>query len=134
MADSHQNLLESIRELLETMFETVVILTDKKSLFEAVDKFTPELAVVDLSLPMPNEANIALQFMSRYPKLKLIILSVHDEPTAVNEVMSTGTSGFVLKRCIATDLFPAIHEIFKGGTYISPSLKSINKEVKNCSS
>ncbi|MHC4323352.1 MAG: response regulator [Planctomycetota bacterium] len=131
LADSHQNLLEGIRELLDTMFETVVILTDKKSLFEAVDKFTPELAVVDLSLPMSSEANIARQFTSRYPELKLIILSVHDEPTAVNEVMSAGTSGFVLKRCIATDLFPAINEVFKGGTYISPSLKLRNEEAKN---
>jgi DNA-binding NarL/FixJ family response regulator len=123
LADSHQNILEGIRGLLETMFETVVMVADKKSLFEAADKCTPELAVVDLSLPGSGEANIARQFKGRYPELKLIILSVHDEPTAVSEVMSAGASGFVLKRSIAIDLFPAVRTVLEGGTYISPSLE-----------
>ena len=105
------------------MFETVVMVADKKSLFEAADKCTPELAVVDLSLPGSGEANIARQFKGRYPELKLIILSVHDEPTAVSEVMSAGASGFVLKRSIASDLFPAVRAVLEGRIYISPSLE-----------
>jgi two-component system secretion response regulator SsrB len=105
------------------MFETVVMVADKKSLFEAADKLKPELAVVDLSLPISGEANIARQFKSRYPEIKLIILSIHDEPAAVNEVMSAGASGFVLKRCIAIDLFPAVREVVHGRTYTSPSLE-----------
>jgi len=123
LADSHQNLLEGVRGLLETMFDTVVMVADKKSLFEAAGKLKPKLAVVDLSLPVSGEVNVAREVKSRYPKLKFIILSVHDEPTAVSEAMSAGASGFVLKRSIATDLFPAVREILKGGTYISPSLE-----------
>ncbi|MBN2456905.1 MAG: response regulator transcription factor [Sedimentisphaerales bacterium] len=123
LADSHQNLLEGVRGLLETMFDTVVMVADKKSLFEAAGKLKPELAVVDLSLPISGEVNVAREVKSRYPKLKFIILSVHDEPAAVSEAMSAGASGFVLKRSIATDIFPAVGEILKGGTYISPSLE-----------
>ncbi len=123
LADSHQNLLESVRGLLETVFETVVMVADKKSLFEAVGKLKPKLAVVDLSLPVVGEVNVAREIKSRYPELKFIILSIHDEPTAVNEAASAGASGFILKRSIANDLFPAIREILKGGTFISPSLE-----------
>jgi len=123
LADSHQNLLESVRGLLETMFETVVMVADKRSLFEAAGKLKPKLAVVDLSLPVSGEVNVAREIKSRYPELKFIILSIHDEPTAVSEAMSAGASGFVLKRSIVNDLFPAIREILKGGTYISPSLE-----------
>lgn len=123
LADSHQNMLDGIRGLLETVFETVVMVADKKSLFEAADKLKPELAVVDISLPISGEANIARQFKSRYPELKFIIVSVHDEPTAVQEVMSAGASGFVLKCSIATDLFPAVRAVLQGGTYISPPLQ-----------
>lgn len=123
LADSHQNLLESVRGLLETVFETVVMVADKKSLFETAGKLKPKLAVVDLSLPVAGEVNVAREIKRRCPELKFIILSVHDEPTAISEAMSAGASGFVLKRSIANDLFPAIREILKGGTYISPSLE-----------
>ena len=123
LADSHQNLLEGVRGLLETMFDTVVMVAEKRSLFEAAGKLKPKLAVVDLSLPVSGEINVAREIKSRYPELKFIILSVHDEPTAVSEAMSAGASGFVLKRSIATDLFPAIREILKGGRYTSPSLE-----------
>jgi len=123
LADSHQNLLEGIRGLLETMFETVVMVADKKSLFEAADKLKLKLAIVDLSLPVSGQVNVAREFKSRYPELKFIILSVNDEPEAVSEVMSAGASAFVLKRSIATDLFPAVRATLKGRTYISPSLE-----------
>ncbi|MHC4739658.1 MAG: response regulator [Planctomycetota bacterium] len=122
LADSHQNLLEGIRGLLETTFETVVMVADKKSLFQTAKKLKPRLAIVDLSLPVSGEVNVAREVKSRYPDLKFIILSVHDEPTAVNEVMSAGATGFILKRSIATDLFPAVCAALKGCTYISPSL------------
>jgi DNA-binding NarL/FixJ family response regulator len=123
LADSHQNLLEGVRELLKTVFETVVMVADKKSLFEVAGKLKPNLAVVDLSLPVPGEVNVAREVKRRYPELNFIILSFYDELEAVSEVMSAGASGFVLKRCIATDLIPAVREVLKGGTYISPSLR-----------
>ena len=123
LADSHQDLLEGIRGLLETTFETVVMVADKKSLFEAADKLKPQLAIVDLSLPISGEVNVAREVKSRYPDLKFIIMSIHDQPVAVREVMSEGASGFVLKRSIATDLFPAVRAALKGRTYISPSLE-----------
>ena len=128
LADGHQNLLEGVRGLLKTIFETVVMVADKESLFEAAGKLNPRLAIVDLSLPVCGEVNVARDFKSRYPQLKFIILSVHDEPEAISEVMSAGASGFVLKRSIAIDLSPAIFEILKGGAYISTCLEvNINK-------
>jgi DNA-binding NarL/FixJ family response regulator len=119
LADSHPNLLESVRGLLKTMFETVVMVADKESLFEAAGKLNPRLAVMDLSLTVSGEVNVVRDFKNHYPHLKFIILSVHDEAEAVSEVMSAGASGFVLKRTIGTDLFPAVREILKGGTYVS---------------
>jgi DNA-binding NarL/FixJ family response regulator len=119
LADRHQDLLEGIRGLLETMFETVVMVADKRSLFEAVGKVKPDLAVVDLSLSASGELSIAREIKDSYPELKLIILSVHDEPAAIDEVMSAGASGFVLKRSAAVDLFKAVEEVERGWTFIS---------------
>ena len=123
LADRHQNMLEGIRGLLEAMFETVVMVADKASLFETITKINPDLAVVDLSLPVSGEINIAHQFKDKYPELKIIILSVHDETTVVSDIMVSGVSGFVLKRTAATDLIPAVEEVLGGKTFVSPSLE-----------
>jgi DNA-binding NarL/FixJ family response regulator len=123
LADSHQDMLEGIRGLLQTSFESVVMVADERSLFETIEKLQPDIVVVDLSLPVSDEVNVARKIKSLYPDLKFIILSVHDEATAVGEIMSTGAAGFVLKRCIATDLLSAVQEISQGNNYISPSLE-----------
>ena len=123
LADSHQNVLESIRGLLETAFDAVVMVADKRSLFEAVERLRPDLAVVDLSLPISSELNVARELRSQQPELRFIILSIHDEPAAVEEVMSAGASGLVLKRSTVTDLMPAVDEVSRGHTYVSPGLK-----------
>ena len=122
LADRHQNMLEGIRGLLEAIFETVLMVADKASLLETVKKIEPDLVVADLSLPVSGEINIARQLKGRYPELKIIILSIHDDQTVIDEVMASGVSGFVLKRTAGTDLIPAVEEVLKGGTFVSPSL------------
>ncbi|HUU49898.1 MAG TPA: response regulator transcription factor [Nitrospinota bacterium] len=124
LADSHQNMLEGIRGLLEIMFDTVVMVADENSMFEAIENIKPDLMVVDLSLPVSGESNIVVKIKSCYPDLKFIVLSVHDESAIAKEMISSGASGFVLKRSIAFDLIPAIKKIMQGQTYISPSVKS----------
>lgn len=121
LADKHQDMLEGIRGLLETMFETVVMVADADSLFESTQKLKPDLAVVDLSLPVFGEINVVRALKDRFPDLRFIILSVHDEPMVVKEVMAVGSVGFVLKRSAATDLIPAAKKVLKGSTYISPT-------------
>jgi DNA-binding NarL/FixJ family response regulator len=123
LADSHHNMLEGMRGLLESLFEAVVMVADENSLFEAAEKLKPDLAIVDLSLPVSGEINIVRQLKGRFPDLRLIIMSVHDEPTVVNEVMAAGAAGFVLKRSAASDLIPGVEEVLGGRTYISPSIE-----------
>ena len=120
LADSHQNMLEGIRGLLEAMFEAVVMVADKISLFKAIDRMEPDLLVVDLSLAVSEGENIVSELSKQYPQLKFIVLSLHDEQAAVDRIMSAGASGFVLKRSAGTDLPKAIDEVRQGRTYISP--------------
>jgi DNA-binding NarL/FixJ family response regulator len=123
LADSHQNTLEGIRGLLGTMFETILMVADEKSLFETVEKLKPDLAIVDLSLPVPGEVNVVSKLRSLYPDLKFIVLSVHDDETVLDEIMSAGAMGFVLKRCVSTDLHKAVREVRRGRIFVSPSVR-----------
>jgi DNA-binding NarL/FixJ family response regulator len=122
LADNHQNMLEGVRNLLESMFETVFMVADEASLMEAAEKLKPDLIVADLSLPVTKEINIARLLKTAFPGIKLIILSIHDEQAAVSECIEAGASGVVLKRMAVDDLVPAVEAVLKGVTYISPSV------------
>ncbi|MCP4398217.1 MAG: response regulator transcription factor [bacterium] len=125
LADSHINLLEGLRGLLDTEFESVVMVADLQSLFEVTDKLQPDIAIIDLSLSVSDDNNIVHQMKRRFPKFPFIILSVHDEADVVNEVMTAGAAGFVLKRTAALDLLPAVDTVLQSHNYISPSAKDI---------
>ena len=124
LADRHQSMLEGIRNLLETVFDVVIMVADEKSLLDSLEKSRPDLVVVDLSLAITEEVNVARRIRKRDPDMKVIILSVHDEQTAVDACLSAGAAGFVLKRTAANDLIPAIWEVLKGRTYVSPSVEA----------
>jgi DNA-binding NarL/FixJ family response regulator len=124
LAGPHQNMLEGMRGLLGTMFEAVVMVSDETSLLGAADKLKPDLVVVDLSMPVSGGINVARRLKNRHPELKFIILTVHDEPKVVKEALAAGALGFVLKRSAATDLIPAVLEVRKGRTYVSPAARA----------
>jgi DNA-binding NarL/FixJ family response regulator len=123
LADGHLGMLGGVHSLLNALFETVLMVADERSLEDAVATLKPDLVVVDLSLPRGGEANIARCLLRRHPELRLIVLSVHDEPTIAGQLQSEGVAGFVLKRAAATDLVPAVREVLGGGTYVSPGLQ-----------
>jgi len=123
LADKHQGMLAGVRTMLESMFEKVFMVADEASLLEAADKIKPNLIIADLSIPVTREINIARRLNKSFPQVKLIILSVHDDSTAVNECIDAGAHGFVLKRTTVDDLLPAIEAVMQGGAYISPSLR-----------
>jgi DNA-binding NarL/FixJ family response regulator len=125
LADSHLGMLGGVHTLLDSLFETVLMVADERSLEDAVATFKPDVVVVDLSLPRAGEANIARRLMSRHPGLRLIVLSVHDEPTIASQLLSAGVAGFVLKRRAATDLLPAVKEVIRGNTYVCPVLEKL---------
>jgi len=129
LADSHLGMLGGVHSLLDALFETVLMVADERSLMEAVTTFEPDLVVVDLSLPGEGKANIARRLMGHHPDLRLIVLSVHDEPTVVGQMLSVGVAGFVLKRSAATDLVPAVKEVLRGGTYVCPALAGLLPEA-----
>jgi DNA-binding NarL/FixJ family response regulator len=124
LADRHQNLLEGIRGLLETLFDYVVMVADENSLLETIDRIRPDLVIIDLSLPVTGEPNVVLLLRKYDPGLKFIVLSVYDDPSVSEQCLSLGASGFVLKRSIATDLIPSITEVLRGGTHMPPSMRS----------
>lgn len=119
LADQHPIMLEGIRSMLGNEAESVLMVADEASLMQAVEKALPDLVIVDLSFPVSGAANVARLLKQRHPAVKIIIVSVHDDPAAIDEVAAAGAEGFVLKRRAVVDLIPAIHAVCEGGRYVS---------------
>jgi len=108
LADRHHGLSEGLRGLLETTFETVVMVANETSLLTTATRLRPEAAVVDLSLAHCHDLQWLRSLRQSCPDLTLIVLSVHDEACVRQAALDIGADGFVLKRAVATDLLPAI--------------------------
>lgn len=122
VADGHPEMLGAVRGVLCDLFDAVVMVGDEASLLAAIPRLRPDLVVLDLSLPVAGSRNIAAQCGEQFPSLRVVVLSVHDEPDAAAAMMRAGARGYVLKRTAATDLAAAIGAVFGGGTYISPDV------------
>jgi len=126
LADSHLNMVSGLYSLLETIFDTVLMVSDEHSLLDAVSAFHPDLVIADLSLPSRSAGageNLASRLKRHSPELRLIVLSVHDDPIVVADVRAAGAVGFVLKRSVGSDLLPAVRAVLAGGKYVSPQCK-----------
>jgi DNA-binding NarL/FixJ family response regulator len=125
LADKHSNMLAGIRRLLEDEVETVLMVADEISLNHVLENFNPDVVVADLSLPTSAKTNIAWVFKKNFPLIKIIILSLHDEKSVIDDVMAAGAEGFVLKQRAVIDLIPAIREVLQGRKYISPYMNGV---------
>jgi len=79
------------------------------------------VVVVDLSLGAGDMFGLVRKLRERAPGAKVLLLSVHDEPTIARSAAAAGADGIVLKRAIATELLPAVDAILAGQRYVSPA-------------
>ena len=122
LADRHHGLMEGMRALLETTFEAVVMVADEVSLLESASRLPVALVIVDLSLTRGDGIGMVRRFRAHFPKTKMIVISVLDEPSICKAALEAGTNGFVLKRAIATDLLAAVDAVLAEQRYVSPGV------------
>jgi DNA-binding NarL/FixJ family response regulator len=111
IAERHPGLGERVRGLLATWFDTVVTVADERSLLESTKRLRPAMAVVDVSIPLGSNLLWIRRLRNLCPKIKVILLSVHDEPGVRKTAKEAGADGYLLKRSLATDLPPIVESL-----------------------
>ena len=119
LADRHPALVESIRDLLATLFDTVVMVSDEKSLIETLNRFAPDLVVVDLEMPVTGEQNVANLLNRSDPEVKFIVLSTYEGREVMQKCKCSGASGYILKRSSVGNLIKAVEAVQNGGSFFS---------------
>ncbi len=119
LVDKNPAALGGICRLLESEVETALMVADENSLHHALGSYAPDIALVDLSFSLSVKAGIVREIKDSFPDIKVIVLSIHDERSVVDDVLASGAEGFVLKRRAVIDLVPAIRAVLGGGRYVS---------------
>ena len=119
LADRNPALVESIRDLLETMFDTVVMVSDENSLIETLNRFGPDLVIVDLEMPVTRVQNVASLLNQYNPEQKFIVLINHKGSELIDICKSSGALGCILKHSSADNLIKAVEAVQNGGTFFS---------------
>src|SRR5215203_6778341 len=122
LADDHKLLTDAIRNLLEPEYEVVGSFTDGASLLNSAPSLEPDIAVLDIGMPILNGLNACSRLKKLMPRIKIIILTMERDLEIAGEAFRNGASGYVLKTSAATELISAIREVLRGGYFATPSL------------
>ena len=121
LADDHRMLLDALKGLLEPRYQVVDLVGDGRSLLKAAEKLRPDIIVLDIAMPQLNGLDSARQLKRSMPGVKLIFMTMNEDPYLVGEAFRAGASGFLLKQAAGLELNEAIAAVLKGKSYVSPS-------------
>jgi DNA-binding NarL/FixJ family response regulator len=121
LADDHQMLLDALKELLEPKYEVVGLVTDGRAVLKVAEKLRPDIIVLDIAMPLLNGLDAGRQLKQSMPGVKLLFMTMNEDPYLVGEAFRAGASAFLLKQAAGLELDKAIKEVLKGGSYVTPS-------------
>jgi DNA-binding NarL/FixJ family response regulator len=111
--------LDAIKNFLEKEFDVVGTFTDGNTLVKCAPALTPDVIVLDISLPLMNGLIAGERLKQVLPKVKLVYLTMNLEPHTAREAFRLGASGYVAKNSAATELIKALRLALVGRSYIS---------------
>jgi len=131
LADDHTLFRHVLRKSIESFPDLKVIgeVSNGMELLQILRKLQPDLIVLDISMPQMQGIVAAQEVKKYYPKVKILILTMHSSQDHLRDALASGVDGYLLKENAYEDLISAIRTIQKGKQYISnlvsPQIKDI---------
>ena len=122
IADDHNLVVEGFQKILEPHFDVVGAVGDGRALLSAAPKVTPDIILIDIGMPLLNGLEAGRQLKKQLPSAKFIVITMNEDPEVAAEAVRHWASGYLLKKCGATELVKAIREVLKGKTYVTPKV------------
>lgn len=123
LADDHVMVRQGLKSVVEREgLEVVGEAGDGREAARLAKELRPDIAVVDLAMPLLNGLDAAREITQVSPKTRTVLLTMHSEDQYVMEALRAGIRGYVLKTQATLDLLQAIREVHKGTMYLSPGV------------
>lgn len=136
LIDDHVLFREGIRRILdfENDFEVVAEGSDGENAMSLVDTYHPDIVLMDINMEHMDGVEATRQVVEKYPQLKIIILSIHDDENYVTHALKSGAQGYLLKDMDSESLVSAIKIVSDGGAYLHPKVThNLVREFKRMS-
>lgn len=127
LVDDHKILRDGIRSLVKEYDDIEVVgeAADGRAAIRLVKEFSPDVVVMDISMPELNGIDATRKILADHPGVKIIALSMHYDKQFVSEIFKAGVSGYLIKDSAFDELEHAIHLVMEGKTYINPQIASL---------
>ncbi len=122
VADDHPLILEGLRKLLEPDFLVIAAVQDGCALVEAAERCRPDLVITDLSMPGIDGIEAARRLRQVAPEVRVLVLSVHTEPSWVRATFEAGAWGYLTKSSAPDEIELAVRAVLAGRFYVCPAV------------
>jgi len=120
LADDHVVVAQGLAEILRTRFDLVGVVHDGRALLTATDELKPDVIVTDVSMPLLNGLDAIRQIRTRFPRVKVVVLTMHTDTEIAVGAFRAGARGYVPKIAAAEEFITAVEEVSLGRAYVSP--------------
>ena len=124
IVDDHEIVRAGIKRLVENTpnLNIVADLGSGEEAYQFLQKNTVDLIIMDVSMPGKGGIDTTNQIKKRHPKIKIIMLSMHDNAMIIEKAMKAGADGYILKNDLSDDLLNAVEKVMNNETIISASV------------
>lgn len=124
ICDDHRIIVEGLQRLLADAPQTECVGTaaNGKELLFLLEHVQADLVLLDLDMPVMSGIQAMARLQERHPGLKVIILTMHDEPAVVKDLLAKGADGYLLKTCGREEMLRAIHAVHEGNKHFSAQI------------
>ena len=124
IVDDHEIVRSGIKRLVENnpKLNIVADLGSGEEAYKFLQKNTADLVIMDISMPGKGGIETTNQIKKRFPDIKVLMLSMHDNPMIIDKAMKAGANGYILKNDLSDDLLDAIEKVMNNEIIISPSV------------
>ncbi len=133
ICEDHQIVIDGLRSIFEknAMYKVVDYVNNGNDLSRSLVMNVPDILLLDLNLPGKNGLEILKEVKRIHESIKIIILTMYNTESIINEVIRNGADGFLLKNCATDDLFEALGHVYKSEEfYLGEGVKKISKKFQ----
>jgi DNA-binding NarL/FixJ family response regulator len=120
VADDHELMAGALEKLLAAECDVVGQAGDGRALVAAAQELKPDVIVLDIAMPLLNGLEAGRQIKQLLRTVKLVYLTMNEDPDVAAEAFRAGASGYLLKRSATSELMTAIREVMLGRSYLTP--------------
>ena len=127
ITDDHPLLSEGLKNILskEDMLEVVGCYPDASTMHKALSDGPVDVLLLDINLPDANSIELIKPLRSKYPQMRIIVISVHNEYAVINSVLQEGGQGYIQKNASVEEIVAGVEQVIKGNKFLCSQTKNI---------